>query len=72
MKTQPDSVPTPVPSDDVLMTPTEACKYLSISRVSLWKLTKEGTLPCIRLSRRIKRFHRADILALSQPAQPAQ
>jgi excisionase family DNA binding protein len=54
-----------VPPDEIL-TQREVCDLLKISRVSLWKLVKSKQIPVIRLSRRIKRFHRADILSLSK------
>jgi|HubBroStandDraft_6_1064221.scaffolds.fasta_scaffold120582_3 excisionase family DNA binding protein len=49
--------------DDVL-TPDETCRVLKISRVSLWRMVRDKRIPVLRLSRRLKRFRRADILNL--------
>lgn len=65
-KSKPPAVPI-VPSE--ILTPLQVCKLLSISRVTLWRLVKENHIPVIRLSRRLNRFRREDILALSQPAR---
>jgi excisionase family DNA binding protein len=59
------SKPIPVVPSEIL-TPSEVCNLLSISRVSLWRMVKAKNIPVIRLSRRTQRFHRADILALSK------
>lgn len=47
-----------------LLTPTAVRKYLKISRQTLWKYTKSGELPVIRLSKNGKgqmRFRQEDI-----------
>jgi len=49
--------------DDVL-TPDETCRVLKISRVSLWRMVRDKRIPVLRLSRRLKRFLRSDVLAL--------
>ncbi len=66
MKHKP-SAPSPSAStavvDDVL-TPDETCRVLKISRVSLWRLVRDGRIPVLQLSRRLKRFLRSDVLAV--------
>jgi len=65
MKHKP-SAPSPSASavvDDVL-TPDETCRVLKISRVSLWRMVRDKRIPVLRLSRRLKRFLRSDVLAL--------
>jgi predicted DNA-binding transcriptional regulator AlpA len=49
--------------EDVL-TPDETCQILKISRVSLWRMVRDKRVPVLRLSQRLKRFLRSDVLAL--------
>ncbi len=62
MKPKPTLQPDTVPSD--VLTPSELYDLLHISRVSLWRLVHDGRIPALRLSRRLKRFLRSDVLAL--------
>lgn len=47
-----------------VLTPDETCQILKISRVSLWRMVRDKRIPVLRLSRRLKRFRRSDILNL--------
>jgi excisionase family DNA binding protein len=61
MKPKP-TLPTP-PMPEILTLP-EVCQALRVSRTTVWKLVRDERLPAIRLSRRLKRFLRSDVLAL--------
>ena len=60
-KTAPTAGPA---STSEILTPAEVCEILSVSRVSLWRMIHARKIPVIKLSPRITRFRRADILAL--------
>ena len=47
-----------------VLTPSEVCHLLHIPRVSLWRMVRDKRIPVLRLSRRLKRFLRSDVLAL--------
>ena len=47
-----------------ILTLPEVCQALRLSRTTVWKLVRDRKLPCIRLSKRLKRFRRSDILNL--------
>jgi excisionase family DNA binding protein len=47
-----------------ILTLPEVCQALRVSRTTVWKLVRDERLPAIRLSRRLKRFLRSDVLAL--------
>ncbi len=38
----------------LLLRPSEAAKSLGISERTLWSLTDDGTIPCIRLGRSVR------------------
>jgi excisionase family DNA binding protein len=44
----------------LLLTPREAATALAISSRTLWTLTKNGTVPCVRLGRAV-RYAPADL-----------
>jgi len=39
--------------EPILYTVPEAAKLLRISKRTLWKLTKNGLIPCVRIGRRV-------------------
>lgn len=47
-----------------LLTVRQAAAALAVSERSVWTLTSDGTLPCVRLAKKIVRFDWADILKL--------
>jgi len=57
----------------MLLTPFEAAKELAISERTLWALTKEGKLRCVRINKWTKRYDPADLAAWieAQKTQPA-
>ena len=59
MKTQSASVDNPL-----LLSVHETARALAISERSVWTLASDGTLPCVRLGKKIVRFDRRDILAM--------
>jgi excisionase family DNA binding protein len=52
-----------------VLTPGEACALLGICRATLDKYTKNGTIPVIRLGRKVL-YRRDDLLALAKREQP--
>ena len=48
--------------EKLLRTAPEAAEMLSISQRSLWQLTKDGVIPCVRLGRSL-RYDPADLRA---------
>jgi excisionase family DNA binding protein len=48
----PTATPTAAPTDR-LLTAAECCKYLRLSRSQLWRLCTAGTLPSVKIGRRI-------------------
>jgi excisionase family DNA binding protein len=40
--------------DKLLLTPKDAAAALSISERTLWQLTKDGTIPAVRLRRSVR------------------
>ncbi len=51
-----------------LLTADEIARVLSVSRKTIYKLTENGTLPCIRIGRAV-RFDPADVEAFLQQAK---
>ena len=49
--------------DEELLTIKEAARFLKVSEVTIYRLTREGELPVIRRGRRYTRFRKSDILA---------
>jgi predicted DNA-binding transcriptional regulator AlpA len=47
----------------------DACQVLGISRASLWRGVKAGTIPCERVGKRAIRF---DLAALTKPNEARQ
>jgi len=47
----------------MLLTTQQVCEELNISRVSLWRLTKDGQLKTVRLGRRCVRISRDELRA---------
>jgi len=41
-----------------LLKSREAAEYLSISERTLFQMTKDGKIPCVRMSRGLKRYSR--------------
>ena len=41
-------------NDETLLRPDEAARRLAISERSLWQLTKDEEIPCIRLGRSVR------------------
>ena len=55
-----------------LLTIDEAARYLSVSKTSLRRWTRLGTLPCVRVgARRERRFRREDLDRILNPNTPA-
>ena len=52
------------PPDAILHSGAQAAKLLSISRPTLWRLVKSGTLKPVHI-RGLTRYRRADLLALA-------
>ncbi len=52
-----------------LLTTNEACTSLGISRVTLWRLVRDGKLATIRFSRRGVRISSADIATFIENAR---
>jgi excisionase family DNA binding protein len=50
----------PVPMAPLLLTPKEARSILRIGERKLFELTKEGTIPCVRIGRLV-RYDPADL-----------
>jgi excisionase family DNA binding protein len=48
--------------DRLLLTPRQAAAALSISERTLWQLTRDRALPCVRIGRSV-RYARNDLLA---------
>ncbi len=46
---------------DELLDVPRAARYLGMTPAALWKATHRGTIPCLRLGRRV-RFRRRDLL----------
>lgn len=65
---------TPATLDRLLLKPAEAARLLAISQRTLWSLTREGTIPCVRLGRNV-RYIVSDIQgavdSLRQAADPS-
>jgi excisionase family DNA binding protein len=51
------------PTNRLLLTPREAAAALSISERTLWELTRQGVVPCVRLRRSV-RYDVDDLRAL--------
>ena len=49
-------------SEKLLLKPADAAGQLAISPRTLWQLTKNGELPCVRIKRMV-RYDQADITA---------
>lgn len=49
-------------NDDILLSREEAAKMLSISTVTLWKLTKNDIIPAFKIGSKV-RYKKSDILA---------
>jgi excisionase family DNA binding protein len=65
---------TPPIGDKILFTESEAAELLSISKRTLWDLSKDGRIPCVRIGV-LKRYRRASLEAWaereeSHPQQP--
>ena len=54
--------------DRLLLSPREAGRLLSLSRVTLWRLARAGRLPAVRIGRLV-RFRQADVLKLANECQ---
>jgi excisionase family DNA binding protein len=50
----PDSPPPPVEPPALLVRPAEAARLLGVSERALWSLTRDGTVPCVRLRRSVR------------------
>jgi excisionase family DNA binding protein len=48
--------------ETMLLKPDEAARQMAISQRTLWQLTKEGEIPCVRI-RHMVRYDHADITA---------
>lgn len=55
-------------SDALLLRPREAAKLLGVSRSKLYALIAAGTVPAVRLSKRVTRIPLAAIEALAREA----
>jgi excisionase family DNA binding protein len=41
-------------NEQLLIIPREAAKALAISERTLWQLTKDGAIPCVRIGRSVR------------------
>ena len=48
--------------DDRLLTEKEAMAWLSIGKVQLWKLVKQGLIPRISIGKKSKRYCKKDLI----------
>jgi excisionase family DNA binding protein len=53
-----------------IMTPVQAADFLQISRFTLDRMTKAGSIPVCRIGQRIVRYKRDRLLALLDASQP--
>lgn len=58
----------PVQSQPLLYTVDEVCKLLSISKDTAYRMMAAGTLPYIKLSRKIRRIRHSDLIKMINEA----
>jgi excisionase family DNA binding protein len=58
-----DNAPATPAAEPLLLTAREAAAALAISERTLWQLTKDGAVRCVRLGRAV-RYDRRDLIAL--------
>lgn len=51
------------PPLDALLSPPQAAAWLSMDKRTLLRLVSKGTIPVVRLNRRVLRFHPRTVLA---------
>lgn len=61
----------PQDPEPLVLTPPEAAKALGISVSTLARLTKQGRIPCRRISRRLIRYSIEDIRAVANGTDAA-
>lgn len=58
----------PVQPQPLLYTIDEVCKLLSISKDTAYRMMAAGTLPYIKLSRKIRRIRHSDLIKMINEA----
>lgn len=58
--------------DQTLMTPAEVAALFRVSRQTIWRWSKDGTLEAVQLGPKITRFRRADVDALLGDPEPSE
>ena len=48
--------------DEELLTTKEAAKFLRVSPIQVYRLTRQGELPVIRRGRRYTRYRKSDLI----------
>ena len=51
---------------DEILTKKEVAEFLKVSEATIYRLTKRGELPAIRVSKRFLRYQKSDVLAFLQ------
>jgi excisionase family DNA binding protein len=59
---------TPAPVQPLLYTVDDVCKMLSISKDTAYRMMAAGTLPYIKLSRKIRRIRHSDLIKMINEA----
>ena len=55
--------------NDAQLTPKQAADLLGVSKRTLQRYVKAGLVPAARISRKVVRFKKSDILALLEPVK---